>query len=470
MGNFESPILKNLLENANIAVVIHRWDTSVVYANPTALRLLRLTHEQMLGKDALDPVWRFIDEDKHPLSSDQFPVTQVKRFKGPVNNMIMGVIDSAQVKPSWFMVNAYPEIASKEKDSFIVITFSDITEQKGLFSFKAIADNSAEIVIVTEADDLAAPLGPRIVYVNEAFVKLTGYSREEAIGETPRILQGKETDPAELKRISTALKNRSSVSAKVRNYTKTGHPYWLDINIFPLTNRYNEVTHFAAIQRDITQEIYSAEQLESNNKKLKELKVDLERLIRERTIELHDANKKLFQYAYYDVLTQIPNRRCFLDQAEKLLSRAKRGSMFFLVGIVDVDYFKNINDTFGHDMGDKVLIKVAECFSLFFRQEDVFGRYGGEEFGFCILLEDDSQAVGICERLRVSISALCFTSETHENFTITASIGVCVSEATPSLSVDTQLKKADIALYKAKGDGRNKVEVMLVSAIEKQDG
>ena len=430
-----------------------------MYANPTALRLLRLSYEQMIGKDAFDPQWRFIDEASHTLLNEQFPVSQVKRFKNPIYNMVLGVIDSSQDKPSWFMVNAYPEIAETDKNSFIVVTFNDITDKKSLFSFQSIVDNAQDIIIVTEADDLLKPLGPRIVYVNNAFEKLTGYSREEVIGETPRILQGKETDQEELDRIRVALQNKQNVSAKLRNYTKTGHPYWLSLNIFPLRNKYNEVTHFAAIERDVTSEIYSAEQLETHNKNLKELKSNLEKIVRIRTQELHDVNKKLHRFAYYDVLTKIPNRRCFLEQAKQQISRAKRDHQVLLVGLLDIDNFKKINDSYGHDIGDKVLVKLAHAFSVFFRQEDTYGRYGGEEFAFCILLQDNTQSLDICERLRKSIAELRFDVDPATSFALTVSIGTSVTLANAETSLEVELIAADKALYRAKQKGRNRVEI-----------
>ncbi|MCF2948567.1 diguanylate cyclase [Paraglaciecola aquimarina] len=461
MGNFEDLTLKNLLENANIGVVIHKWDTSVIYANPTALNLLRLTHEQIIGRDAFDPQWRFIDEAKRALASEQFPVFQVKRFKEPLQNVVIGVIDSKQTKPSWFLLNAYPEIAEDEKNSFIVVTFNDITDKKSSFSFQSIVDNALDVIIVTEADDISSPMGPRIIYVNDAFEKLTGYSRSEAIGETPRILQGKETDKNELKRIRAALENKQSICTKIRNYTKTGHPYWLSLNIFPLTNKYGEVTHFAAIERDVTNEIYASEQLESNNNNLKELKNNLQELVRIKTQELHDANKALYHHAYHDDLTNIPNRRLFLEQVEKQISRAKRVPQIVLIGLLDIDNFKIVNDTYGHKLGDEVLKKVAECFSLFFRQEDSFGRYGGEEFAFCILLENDKHAFNICERLRKNIADLKFEVSTNKTIKITVSIGASVSQASPDTEFNKEIEKADQALYKAKENGRNRAEIMI---------
>ncbi len=459
MNDFNGVTLHTLLENANIGVVIHRWDTSVVYANPTALRLLRLSHDQIIGKTAMDPQWRFIDEANHPLPYDNFPVSLVKRFKAPLNNEVIGVIDSIESTPTWFMINAYPEFAKEIDDSFIIVTFNDISDQKNLFSFSEIVDNAQDVIIVTEADNIDKPLGPRIVYVNKAFEQLTGYSKEEAVGETPRILQGKETDLDELAKIKKALVNKTAISTTILNYSKTGHPYWLNINIFPLQNKYGEITHFAALERDVTSEKYYAEQLESKNKTLKEIKENLEQIIHQKTQELHDANKQLYHHAYFDLLTKIPNRRSFTEQAIKQFSRGKREKVYVLTGLIDIDLFKKVNDTYGHDVGDLVLKEVAQTLSSFFRQEDVYGRFGGEEFAFCILITEQGKAFEICERFREKVAEKVIDLKDNTKLSITVSIGAAVTFDDESVTLEEEIKRADIALYDAKNSGRNCIRI-----------
>jgi PAS domain S-box-containing protein len=109
-----------------------------------------------------------------------------------------------------------------------------------------------DILLITEAEPIDGPEGPRIIYVNDAFVRLTGYGREEAIGRTPRFLQGPETQRAELDRIRAALEAREPVRVEVVNYTKGGAPLWLELDIAPLNDAAGRCTHFVAVQRDIT--------------------------------------------------------------------------------------------------------------------------------------------------------------------------------------------------------------------------
>ena len=132
----------------------------------------------------------------------------------------------------------------------------DITERKlqeeqiGLFS--RVVANTNDVVMISEAEPVDLP-GPRIIFVNDAFERMTGYSREEAIGNTPRMLQGPQPDRAPLDRIRSALMRWQPVREEVLNYTKDGHPFWADLMIFPIANESGWYTHWVSIQRDITE-------------------------------------------------------------------------------------------------------------------------------------------------------------------------------------------------------------------------
>ncbi|WP_316977474.1 ATP-binding protein [Shumkonia mesophila] len=117
--------------------------------------------------------------------------------------------------------------------------------------FRGALDNAKDVILVTEAEPLDEP-GPKIVYANQAFYELTGFTPEETIGNDPRMLQGEDTDRATLDRVRAALKAHEPVRVEVVNYTKSGQSYWLDMIIVPLRDPHGKVTHFAAIERDIT--------------------------------------------------------------------------------------------------------------------------------------------------------------------------------------------------------------------------
>ena len=158
------------------------------------------------------------------------------------------------------------------------------------FSIEDVVRFANDIVIVTEAYPLDEP-GPKIVYVNQAFTRLTGYTREEVLGKTPRILQGPDSDPKVKAEIREALTRKKSIRTTILNYSKSGKQYWLDINIIPLKNKNGEVTHFAAIERDLT-EIKEAEaEIKEKNKELLKLNETKNKFL---GIASHDLRNPLY--------------------------------------------------------------------------------------------------------------------------------------------------------------------------------
>lgn len=451
--------LKKLLDNAHIGVVIHSWDTSVLYANPVALRLLRLSRAQILGKIAYDPQWHFVDESGRILSVDEYPVTKVKQLNNPLIDEVVGVVDSSDDTISWFLINAYVERGENDTDSFVVVTFNDITDKKQLYSFEEIVENTQDLVIITEASSIDKPFGPKIVYVNKAFETLTGYTSEEVIGETPRILQGALTDKNSTDRINKALKDNQAITETLLNYDKQGRPYWIEMNIMPLTNKFGEVTNFVAIERDVSEKKFHIEQLKSKNEELKALKVGLEKRVEERTKELMKFKVKLEQIAFIDQLTNIPNRRYFIDQAQKVIHLARRNHLTLAFGFIDVDNFKTINDQYGHVTGDTVLKVVANRLAQSFRTEDAFCRHGGEEFAFVVAVSSKQCISKLGDRLLNEIRNCSFTTENDDEINITVSIGLKVTQVTENTDLESEIKDADNAMYQAKKAGKDRYMV-----------
>lgn len=449
--------LKSLLEHAHIAVVIHRLDTSIVYANPTALKLLRLGYDQLIGRDAHDPEWYFIDEYHQRVPIRSYPVNLVLERREPLVNEVIGRFTPETNEVSWFLVNAYFEGEPSDEDGFIVVTFNEISARRHLFSYRDIIENTRDVVIVTDAESIEPPFGPQIVFVNRAFEDLTGYSSKEAIGQTPRILQGRGTDPECCKRIREALEKNEPVRETILNYSKEGKPYWLDLDIFPLMNDFGKVTHFAAIERDVTDQIFYSDQLEKRNTDLKQLKDSLEKLVAERTQELRNTNFNLQRLAHYDELTGIPNRRNFKEQASRHCQVAKRYDRWIAVAMIDIDRFKDINDRYGHDVGDQVLVETGRRFKAFFRVEDIYGRVGGEEFAVVLHTEGPEASVGVCKRL-VDLFSGNPVSTGELEINVTVSVGLHAGKPSADYNLDKAMKEADKQLYVAKKNGRNRVE------------
>lgn len=288
------------------------------------------------------------------------------------------------------------------------------------FSFKDIVEYAQDIIVVTKASPID-DTGPEIVYVNEAFVKISGYSREEVIGKTPRILQGEGTDKQTRKKVRSALEQQQSVRVTIKNYSKTGQEYWLDLSILPLKNAQGDVTHFVAIQRDFTQHKRSQQHLEVLSNQ--------------------------------DSLTNLYNPRGFYRLSKQEFSRFKREGRIYSVLMIDLDYFKRINDNYGHAIGDLALQHFAALCQNNIRLHDVLGRVGGEEFCIILPLEKKQAAFVFAEKLRSLLEHAPLVVGA-ENINLTVSIGV------GEVNVNDEdhkgvIQRADTALFLAKSDGRN---------------
>ena len=294
--------------------------------------------------------------------------------------------------------------------------------------------SEAVVITTTELD----PPGPEIVYVNEGFCRMTGYAAEEVVGKTPRIFQGLKTDRVELDRLRQHLsRGEPFEGGEVINYRKDGSEYVLDWHIVPLRDDAGGITHWLAGQRDITK-----------RKSLEE---------------------SLRYQALHDPLTGLPNRLLFMDRLEHALSLASRQTRLIMVLFVDLDDFKVVNDSLGHEAGDTLLVAVAKRLGACLRPEDTVARFGGDEFA--VLLEDitvtsdaDRAAERIVEGLRKP-----FVIEGRE-ISISPSIGIVSATSSHDRPKDL-LRKADIAMYVAKGKGKARYEVfdstMNVRALER---
>ncbi|MGM0560738.1 MAG: PAS domain S-box protein [Pseudomonadota bacterium] len=167
----------------------------------------------------------------------------------------------------WFEVNAYPS------SDGLAVYFRDVTSERAQLAHLRLLETAvsrqSDILLITDAEPIDGPDGPRIVYVNDAFTRRTGYSREEVIGKTPRILQGPGTQRQELDRIRQALKKWQPVRAEVLNYTKSGKEIWLELDIVPLANEKGWYTHWVSVERDITARKQADETIRINEERFR---------------------------------------------------------------------------------------------------------------------------------------------------------------------------------------------------------
>ncbi len=290
-----------------------------------------------------------------------------------------------------------------------------------------------DLVIITEAGPLDEP-GPRIVFVNEAFERRTGYAAAEVLGRSPRLLQGPDTQRDRLGQVRSALQQWAPVRVDLVNYRKDGTPFWVDLDISPVWDAARRLTHWVAVGRDVT--------------------------------ERKAAEQRIRYLAFYDALTGLPNRQLLLDRLQEMLAPspgAGGGALMF----IDLDNFKILNDTLGHQVGDQLLQEVGRRLRGCVSESDTVARLGGDEF--VVLLQarpglsrgpdqaaDPASLVeaarGVAERVRVALGEPYALSGTAHHST--CSIGVTVFEPEAG-AVSELLKQADLAMYQAKRQGRN---------------
>lgn len=283
----------------------------------------------------------------------------------------------------------------------------------------AIAIESQEGIVVTDVNY-------RIVRVNSAFTRLTGYSAEEVIGKTPAILKSGRHDKTFYQRVWEKLIPEKRWEGEVWDRRKNGeiYPKWLTITA--VTDLSGDVTHYVGAFTDLS--------------------------------EHKDAEAAIHRLAFYDPLTDLPNRRLFNDRLKLAITVTARNQRYAAIMVLDLDNFKNINDTKGHGIGDQLLIEAGQRLKACVRQGDTLARLGGDEF--VIMLENLSreegkaaaQAQSVGEKILKAINQpyLLGGGKLHSS----ASVGICLFTS-HCVTSEEVLKRADAAMYQAKNAGRN---------------
>ncbi len=341
----------------------------------------------------------------------------------------------------------------------------DITDQEKRLAkerlFVSLVQQTPEGICITDTDG-------NCEWANEAFERMTGFSSSEMHGQKPgQLLQGPETDPETVARIAKALEARKPYSCEILNYRRDGMPYWTRLSIFPHFDEHGELTHFMSIQIDVTEQRKAEEKLAEQTRSLelsnfqlsrqrssaeiiarkdREIREELETAVAQ-SRELQDELRRL---AHFDELTGLPNRRHVLERAEAELRRSVRYGRPLSIVITDIDHFKQINDRYGHQVGDDAIRHVSTLLANSLREEvDMCGRIGGEEFLLLLPESEVTAAALLAERLRKLIEE----SPLRCGANFTCSFGVAERDTHETL--EALIKAADSKLYEAKNGGRN---------------
>lgn len=401
-----------LFDNAGTGVILSDAGGNYIHCNPAFCTMVGYSDAELQAMTYRDIT--------HPDDMDAH--TQMR------DDMMAGRLDSYELTKRYIRrdgavvwarltVTAMREGPDNET-RFTVAVVEDVTERKRLEDHMRLAatvfESTGEGLFVTDEKR-------RIIHVNPAFTELTGYPADEVIGRTPRFLASGRHPPEFYDVIFKTLAESGKWQGEIWNRRKTGEMFaeWLNISV--VRNERGELTNYVAVFSDITSR-----------------KQDEERLS-------YAAN--------HDPLTRLPNRTLFQERLSRALTRAHRNQSIVALLFIDLDFFKQVNDTLGHLAGDILLQQVADRLTSCVRQGDTVARLAGDEF--TVILEEigEPRDGAVVAHKILSLMAEPFDLQGHEA-RISSSIGVALY---PSDGGDAQtlIKLADAAMYRAKHQGRN---------------
>ncbi|MDD2721607.1 MAG: EAL domain-containing protein [Gallionella sp.] len=274
-------------------------------------------------------------------------------------------------------------------------------------------EQSPSTVVITD-------LNANIEYANASFTRTTGYQLSEVLGMNPRILHSGKTPKVTYDDMWAHLSNGQPWKGEFINRRKDGSEFIESVRISPLRLSGGEVTNYLAIKEDIT--------------------------------EQKQAAARIQQLAHFDFLTGLPNQTLLKSRVSQSMNLAQRSNTGLAVLFMDLDHFKNVNDTLGHRIGDELLIQLAIRLQALLREEDTLSRMGGDEFVLVLPNTDADGAAHVAEKV-LSTVAQSFHIEQYE-LVVTPSIGIAMYP-NDGTDFDKLYQSADVAMYRAKLEGRN---------------
>ncbi|MBN2894278.1 MAG: bacteriohemerythrin [Campylobacterales bacterium] len=299
----------------------------------------------------------------------------------------------------------------------------DITElkkaQERLRLAASVFSHTREAILITSADN-------RIIDANEAVERITGYTRDELIGKNPKILGSGQNSPSFYQEMWHKLSTEGYWNGEIWNRRKSGETYVELMTITAVKDDHDQLLRYVALFSDIT--------------------------------PMKEQQKRLEYIAHHDALTGLPNRVLLLDRLQQAMVRTHRNRSTLAVAYLDLDGFKEINDTHGHDSGDTMLRIIADRMTQTLREEDTIARLGGDEF-VVVLLDFDTHddCVPLLNRLLHAASEVI--SLNGIAMRVTASLGVTFFDPEDVINADQLLRQADQAMYQAKLLGKNRFHI-----------
>jgi len=326
------------------------------------------------------------------------------------------------------------QVAGISIDGAQLLSFFDVTERRNaqkqaeetagaLLKLSLAVEQSPESIVITN-------INAEIEYVNDAFERATGYSREEVLGRNPNVLNKGRTPDSTYRDLWETLTRGEVWKGEFLNTRKDGKEYVESATIAPIKQADGTITHYVAVKEDITARRQSEELIN--------------------------------RLAYFDTLTALPNRTLLLDRLEQAMLSADRSKNIGMLLLLDVDHFQLLNDTQGHEVGDRLLQEIAGRLLDAVRAEDTVARFGGDEFAVIIehLGEQTPSAVAqaelVADKIHFALNQPYDLALPGRRYHATPSIGITLFSG-QAATLETLLQQAEVALYKAKSDGRNTV-------------
>ena len=427
---------RHLMRELAVAVVVYAADGAIRDANQKACELLGIDATDLQGETAQEPGWSAVHEDDTPFAAAEYPACRAIATGQPVRQVVMGVARADASGRVWLLVDAQPHLDAQGAVIEVVVTFVDISERRraetdllareqalheSTLHAQSILDNVVDAVITIDPQGLVQSF-------NKAATRMFGYAPEEAIGRNVSLLMA-DHDRAEHDRYMQRFQpdGKSALvgqSREMEGRRKDGSLFPLDLSV-SRTEQGGAWT-FIGLIRDVSRQRLAEEQIR--------------------------------RLAFYDHLTGLPNRRLLMDRLARAKSNAGRRGQHGALMFLDLDNFKQLNDTLGHGMGDMLLQQVAARLQTCMREADSVARLGGDEF--VILLEalaHDAQEAGsqveaVANKVLFALGQPYQLGE--QRHLSTPSIGIVVFQH-GSENVEDLLRMADAAMYQAKSAGRN---------------
>jgi len=385
-------------------------DGCLTYLNEPACRLLGQPAPQLLNL----PAWSALDSAS--AQGLQAQIEQALRLDQPAEFECF-----SPLLGKWLEFRLYPfhdGLALYLRD----ISGRHQAQAQLLLLHACIARLNDLVLIVEQRQDEP----PEIVFANAAFSRLTGYSTQEVIGSHPGLLQGPLSQRGEVTRIVTALAQGHAVRGELMHYSKDGQGFWVDVEVTPVNDSPEGLLRWIAVGRDIT---------------------------------ARKSQERAFEHlAFHDALTGLPNRQSLLRRLQQSTHPSEESQEIGALMFIDMDHFKMLNDTLGHDRGDQLLQQVADRLQACVREGDLVARLGGDEFVVVLhhLSRQEEQARQRADQIgELILQCLGQPYElAGQPYHGTCSIGVTLLSG-HNPSVADLLKQADLAMYQAKASGRN---------------